>query len=183
MPALSLRPEALRIRKQRKYFSAMMMAMSASTLLFGVAMLLWVLSTLVERGIGGISLDLFTQLPNPPGEPGGGLGQAVSGTLMLTGLAIGLGVPVGLAGGCWLAEFGQQSKPARILRFLADVLMGVPSIVIGVFVYGLMVSPMGGFSGLAGAVALAVVVDSGEISVEAGRAAALASGCSSWRAK
>lgn len=189
-PGLSLRPTALRLRTRRKIFNQVMMAAAAVTVVFGVVMLIWVLSTLVMRGAGGISLAFFTELPNPPGVPGGGLAHAVVGTAMLTGMAILFGVPVGIAAGVWLAEYGQQSRPARAIRFLADVLMGVPSIVVGVFVYGLVVAPMGHFSALAGAVALAILMlpivtrttdEMLRIVPTALREAALALGSPSWK--
>lgn len=151
-------PVAIRLRRRRKVGSAVVMGLCALALVFGVAMLAWVLGTLVARGGGALSLALFTELPNPPGEPGGGLAHAVLGTLLITGLAAILGVPLGIGAGVWLAEYGQASKPARLVRFVADVLMGVPSIVIGVFAYGLVVTPMGRFSGLAGGVALALLM-------------------------
>ncbi len=153
---------ALSLRQRRQIGSGFMMVLSALALSFGVAMLAWVLGTLLARGAGGVSLALFTELPLPPGEAGGGLAHAVVGTVQVTGLAVLLGVPLGLAGGVWLAEFGRGTVRSRqlasVVRFLSDVLMGVPSIVVGVFVYGLVVSPMGGFSGLAGAIALAILM-------------------------
>lgn len=153
---------ALALRKRRQWHSKAMMALSSLALLFGVAMLAWVLGTLLTKGMAGVTFALFTELPLPPGEDGGGLAHAVVGTAQVTGLAVLFGVPLGLAAGVWLAEFGRGSmrgrKLASAVRFLSDVLMGVPSIVVGVFVYGLVVSPMGSFSGFAGAVALAILM-------------------------
>jgi phosphate transport system permease protein len=117
-----------------------------------------VLLTLVQRGIGGFSWAFFTQLPHPPGEPGGGLANAVVGTALVTSLASMCGIPAGIAAGVWLAEFSHGSRLGHAVRFLLDVLMGIPSIVIGVFVYGVLVAPLGGFSAMAGAVALALLM-------------------------
>lgn len=158
MTSLSTRPAALRLRTRRKILSIAMMTACALALVAGVSMLAWVLSTLVARGAGGLSFAFFTQLPNPPGDPGGGLAHALVGTATVTGLAALVGVPLGIAAGVWLAEFSQGSKLGDTVRFLLDVLMGIPSIVIGVFVYGLLVSPLGGFSALAGSAALALLM-------------------------
>jgi len=97
-------------------------------------------------------------LPRPPGVPGGGLGNAIVGTLLITLLATALGVPLGLGAGVYLSEFGLDSRPAVTVRFVSNVLMGTPSIIVGVFVYTLLVRPVGHFSGYAGAVALAIIM-------------------------
>lgn len=115
------------------------------------------LYALVLRGIGGISLDLFTKLPAPVGEAGGGMANAVVGTLQLVGLASAIGIPIALAAAVFLSEYG-GSKLAIGVRFAADVLSGVPSITIGLFVYGIVVIPMKRFSMLAGAIALAILM-------------------------
>lgn len=111
----------------------------------------------VKRGLHGLSLAFFTQLPRPVGELGGGMGNAVVGTLVLIGLACVFGLPVGIAAGIYLAEVG-RGRLAKAIRFTADVLAGVPSISIGVFVYTLVVLSMRRFSALAGGVALAIVM-------------------------
>lgn len=182
-------PRAQRARVRRVLLNRAMMVAAAAALILAVATLCWVLGTLIARGGGALSWRLLTELPNPPGIPGGGLAHAIAGTLLLTGAALCLGVPTGIAAGIWLAEFGQGSRIAYAVRFLADVLMGVPSIVIGVFVYGLLVAPLGSFSGLAGAVALAllmlpIVTRTTEEMLRAVpvtlREAALACGCPPW---
>jgi phosphate transport system permease protein len=124
----------------------------------GLLILLWILITVAQRGLAAINWDFFTSLPGPPGSTGGGLANAIVGTIIITALAVLMGVPVGILAGTYLAEFGQDSRFANTVRFLANVLMGAPSIVIGMFVYTLLVVPMGGFSGLAGAVALAIIM-------------------------
>lgn len=143
---------------RRKLVNAIASTLATASAVTVLAFLTWILATLVSKGLPGIDLAFFTRLPTPPGETGGGLANALGGTLLLTGIAVGIGVPVGLLAGIYLAEFGRDGWVARSVRFFSDVLMGAPSIVIGVFVYGLLVRPTGKFSGLAGAVALAVLM-------------------------
>jgi phosphate transport system permease protein len=119
--------------------------------------LLLILAFLVYQGISAINLDFFTQLPKPVGEPGGGVANAIVGSLIMIGLAVGMGLPVGILGGVYLAE----SRDARLpwaVRFLADVLNGIPSIVIGIFAYTVIVLPMRRFSALAGGFALGIIM-------------------------
>ena len=118
----------------------------------------WVLYEVVSRGGAAWNWSFFTKLPTPPGISGGGLGNAIVGTLMMTVLAVVIGVPVGLLAGVYLAEFGVESRFANVLRFMCSVLMGTPSIIIGMFVYALLVVPVRQFSGYAGAAALAILM-------------------------
>ncbi|MGA7577772.1 MAG: phosphate ABC transporter permease PstA [Desulfobaccales bacterium] len=124
----------------------------------GMVILAWIISVVVHRGLGAFNLAFFTQLPTPPGTGGGGLLNAILGTLVMTLLATLLAVPLGLMAGVYLAEFGQGSRLADNTRFSANVLMGMPSIIIGVFAYALVVVPMGRFSGYSGIVALAIIM-------------------------
>jgi phosphate transport system permease protein len=126
--------------------------------LAGIAALLWILAVVVQRGAGALSLDFFTSLPSPPGVSGGGLVNAIVGTVLLTGAATLLGVPIGLLAGVYLSEFGRTSRLGAIVRFAVNVLMGLPSILVGLFVWTVLVVPFGGFSGHAGAVALALIL-------------------------
>ena len=126
--------------------------------LLGIGALLWILGAVVRRGAGALDLDFFTALPSPPGVEGGGLANAIVGTLLLTGAATLLGVPLGLLAGVHLAEFGRTSRLGAAVRFSVNVLMGLPSILVGLFVWTLLVVPFGGFSGYAGAVALALIM-------------------------
>ena len=128
----------------------------AATLL-ALVPLVSVLYYVAVRGIGGLSLDFFVELPKPVGESGGGMANAIVGTLILLSLAAVLGLPVGILGGLYLAESRDRRLP-WVARFLADVLNGVPSIVIGIFAYTVIVLPMRRFSALAGAFALAVIM-------------------------
>lgn len=146
------------IRSRRRLTNLLASLLASSAALVTLSVLAWILGTLLFRGAAGLSLDFFTRLPSPPGEVGGGLANAVLGTLILTLIAVVIGVPLGLLAGIHLAEFGKHSRMARSVRFTADVLMGAPSIVIGVVVYGLLVRPVGKFSGFAGAVALAILM-------------------------
>ncbi len=132
--------------------------LAAAAALLGLLALAWILSGVLVRGAGALNWSFFTQLPAPPGMPGGGLANALAGTLIITLLATILGVPMGLISGVFLGEFGRQSRLADTVRFAANVLLGVPSIIIGVFVYTLVVIPMSRFSGYAGAVALAIIM-------------------------
>ncbi|MGQ9920208.1 MAG: phosphate ABC transporter permease PstA [Desulfobacca sp.] len=130
-------------------------SLAAST---GIIVLFWIIIMLAYKGLPALNLDFFLHLPAPPMIPGGGLANAILGTLLLTVLATVFAVPIGLLAGVCLGEFGQQSKLADLCRFAANVLTGMPSIIVGIFVYGLLVLTMGNFSGLAGAIALAIIM-------------------------
>jgi len=118
----------------------------------------WILCTVMQRGLAALNWSFFTELPPGPGMPGGGLANAIVGTLLITGLATVLGVPIGMMAGIYLAEFGSHSRIAAPARFVINVLMGTPSIIVGVFVYTFLVLPVQRFSGYAGAVALAILM-------------------------
>ena len=119
-----------------------------------LALILW---HLIAKGLPALSLSFFLEMPKPVGEPGGGMANAIVGTLILVGLGALFAVPVGVGAGVYLAEFG-RGRFASLVRYTADLLGGVPSIVVGVAAYGLVVIPMGGFSALAGGVALAILM-------------------------
>jgi phosphate transport system permease protein len=124
---------------------------------FGLGWLVLILGVLIFNGVGGLSLDVFTQNTPPPGSDGGLL-NAIVGSLMITILAVAIGTPIGILAGTYLAEYGRHDKLAVLVRFINDILLSAPSIVIGLFIYEVMVAPMGHFSGWAGAVSLAVIV-------------------------
>lgn len=134
-------------------------ALVLSVLLTGFALFFlgWILFVLAEKGFRYIALSLFTQSTPGAGIPGGGLSNALVGSLLITGLGIAVGAPVGVLAATWLSEFGARRRLAAVVRFINDVLLSAPSIVIGVFVYGIVVAPMGHFSGWAGAAALAII--------------------------
>ncbi len=125
---------------------------------FGVAWLGLILFTLFYNGLTGLSLQIFTQNTPPPGANEGGLLNAIVGSLIMTAIGVGVGAPLGLFAGTYLAEYGKYDRLAPVIRFINDILLSAPSIIIGLFIYGAVVIPMGGFSALAGALALAVIV-------------------------
>ncbi len=142
---------------RRRRTSTVAMALCVAATAFGLAWLVLILATLFWNGLAGFSLDVFTQMTPPPNTSDGGLLNAIVGSLILTVLGIGVGAPIGLLAGTFMAEYGRYSKLTSLIRFINDILLSAPSIIIGLFVYGAIVVPMGGFSGLAGAIALAVI--------------------------
>ena len=124
---------------------------------FGLGWLILILGILLFEGIGGLSLAVFTENTPPPGAAGGLL-NAIMGSLIITVLAVVIGTPIGILAGTYLAEYGRHDKLSSVVRFINDILLSAPSIVVGLFVDEIMVAPMGHFSGWAGAVALAVIV-------------------------
>ncbi len=124
----------------------------------GIAVLFLILGTLVYRGSGSLSAVVFSQDLPPPGSPGGGLRNAIIGSLILTFLGTVIGTPIGILAGTYMAEYGRQTRITSVVRFINDILLSAPSIVMGLFVYTIMVKPMGHFSGIAGAVSLAILV-------------------------
>ncbi len=135
------------------------LAMAASIIATGIglAWLALILGALVWQGFGGLSVKVFTEMTPPPGSDGGLL-NAIAGSLIATCLAVLFGTPVGILAGTYMAEYGRHDRLASVVRFINDILLSAPSIVIGLFIYEVMVRPMGHFSGIAGAVALAVIV-------------------------
>jgi phosphate transport system permease protein len=142
---------------QRKVLSALFVAACALSVGLALLPLAFVLFFVVSQGIQSLNLDFFLHNPRPVGEAGGGMANAIVGTLILTGLAAAMAVPIGILSGVYLAEY-RGSRFASAVRFAADTLNGVPSIVIGVFAYGLAVLPLGHFSTVAGGFALGVMM-------------------------
>jgi phosphate transport system permease protein len=126
--------------------------------LFGVTWLALILFTLFYNGLAGISLQIFTENTPPPGWTEGGLLNAIVGSVIMTVIGVGVGAPLGLFAGTYLAEYGRNDRLTAVIRFINDILLSAPSIIIGLFVYGAVVVPMGGFSAFAGSLALAVIV-------------------------
>jgi phosphate transport system permease protein len=124
---------------------------------FGLGWLVMILGVLLWKGFSGLSLAVFTQMTPPPGSSGGLLNPII-GSLILTILAVAIGTPIGVLAGTYMAEYGRYDRLSSVVRFINDILLSAPSIVVGLFIYEVMVAPMGHFSGLAGGVALAVIV-------------------------
>src|SRR5438094_2748618 len=141
--------------RRRKNSITMVLSLAATA--FGLGWLVLILGVLLWEGFSGLSLAVFTQMTPPPGSAGGLL-NPIMGSLVLTGLAVLIGTPLGILAGTYMAEYGRYEKLTSIIRFINDILLSAPSIVIGLFIYEVMVAPMGHFSALAGAVALAVIV-------------------------
>jgi len=141
--------------RQRRNTIATTLALAATAL--GLGWLVLILGALLWQGISGLSLAVFTEMTPPPGSAGGLLNPIV-GSLMLTVLAIVIGTPIGILAGTYMAEYGRYDVLTSVVRFINDILLSAPSIVVGLFIYEIMVAPMGHFSGLAGGVALAVLV-------------------------
>jgi phosphate transport system permease protein len=145
----------LRAGRRRRNAIAKGLALAATA--FGLGWLVLILGVLLYEGVGGLSLAVFTENTPPPGSAGGLL-NAIAGSLLMTILAVLIGTPIGILAGTYLAEYGRHARLSSVVRFINDILLSAPSIVIGLFVYEIMVAPMGHFSGWAGAVALAVIV-------------------------
>ena len=148
---------ARRLSNRRRRSNTIVKGLCIGATAIVLLMLASILFTLLLRGLGGLSLNVFTTMTKPPGS-NGGLLNAILGTLVQTAIGTAAGTPIGLMVGTYLAEYGQDSKLANVVRFVSDILLSAPSILIGLFVYQLMVVPMGGFSGIAGSLALAVIV-------------------------
>jgi len=146
---------ALYIRRRARNTVARTLALAATA--FGLGWLVLILGALIFEGVGGLSLAVFTQDTPPPGSAGGLL-NAIVGSIVITVLAIIIGTPIGILAGTYMAEYGRHAKLSMVVRFINDILLSAPSIVVGLFIYEIMVAPMGHFSGYAGAVALAVIV-------------------------
>jgi phosphate transport system permease protein len=124
---------------------------------FGLLWLTLILGTLVYEGARGVSTAVFTEMTPPPGSAGG-LANAIAGSLLMSAIGVAIGTPLGMLAGTYLAEYGRHAKLATIVRFINDILLSAPSIVIGLFVYEILVRPMGHFSAISGAVALSLLV-------------------------
>jgi phosphate transport system permease protein len=141
----------------RRRRNTVTMILSLAATAFGLGWLVLILGTLLWEGFSGLSLRVFTEMTPPPGASGGLL-NAIMGSLVLTFLAVLIGTPIGILAGTYMAEYGRHSRLTSIVRFINDILLSAPSIVVGLFIYEVMVYPMGHFSGWAGAVALSVIV-------------------------
>lgn len=143
--------------KQRKRINAIALTLSLAAMAFGLVWLVWILFETVRLGIDGLTWATFSQMTPAPQEPGG-LANAIMGSLVMVGLATALGTPVGVMAGVYLAEYGQKGWLGSVTRFINDILLSAPSIVIGLFIYSTVVAKMKSFSGWAGILALALIV-------------------------
>jgi phosphate transport system permease protein len=156
-PVVADAPAWGRVRRTRQIADRLLKVISILFTGIGIFVLGWILLMLIVEGGRGLSLAVFTETTPGPGTEGGGIANAMAGSLVLTFLGIVVATPIGVLAGTFLAEYGKGSKLAEVIRFVNDILLAAPSILIGLFVYTLMVQPMGGYSGWAGGVALAII--------------------------
>ncbi|MDZ4253045.1 MAG: phosphate ABC transporter permease PstA [Sulfuritalea sp.] len=149
----------MNLLSRRKFINKVALSLSMGAMFFGLFWLAWILFTTLELGIAGVSIDLFTKMTPPPGadEPGGLL-NAIVGSAILVSLATALGTPIGIMAGVYLAEYGRYTWLGNATRFINDILLSAPSIVIGLFIYAIYVAKVGNFSGISGVFALALIV-------------------------
>ena len=152
--------QATRVSKhaKRKRVNAIALTLSLAAMAFGLFWLIWILVETVRLGIGGLSLSLFTQMTPPPQSEDGGLANAIFGSVTMVSLATLIGTPIGILAGIYLAEYGQKTWLGSVTRFINDILLAAPSIVVGLFIYSVVVARMKSFSGWAGILALALIV-------------------------
>ena len=149
---------AAKLYRRRRVTNIVAISLACAAAVFGLCFLGWILWTLLSKGLAHLSLSLFTQDQPPPLEAGG-LRNAIIGSLMMCGMGVAIGTPLGIAAGTWLAEVGNHRKLGTVVRFVNDILLSAPSIVLGLFVYAAFVMQTGGnFSALAGGIALAFIV-------------------------
>jgi phosphate transport system permease protein len=147
----------MNLYSRRVWVNRVGIVLSMLAMSFGLIALMWILWTLFYNGFAALSWDLFTQDTPAPGSEGGGLRNAIIGSLLIVGVTTLVSTPIGILAGIYLAEFGATSRFAAMTRFVTDIMLSAPSIVIGLFVYALMVATLGGFSGWAGSVALSLI--------------------------
>ena len=143
---------------RRKLISKFAFFICFLTALWGLFWLCFIIFDVLRHGITALNPDLFLQDPAPPGFPGGGLRHAIVGHFLITIFATLIGVPIGILGGTYLAEYGRKSKIARFISALSDIMISIPAIIVGAFIYAIVVKPMGHFSGWAGALSLAIIM-------------------------
>lgn len=158
MSIASLDSGRMSMHRRRKRLNAVALTLSLAAMAFGLFWLTWILFETFRLGLSGLSLSLFTEMTPPPLAEVGGLANAIFGSLTMVGLATLLGTPIGIMAGVYLAEYGQRSWLGSTTRFINDILLSAPSIVIGLFIYALVVARFKAFSGFAGVLALALIV-------------------------
>ena len=160
MTAQATALQASRVAKHasRKRVNAIALTLSLAAMAFGLFWLIWILIETIRLGVGGLTLSLFTQMTPPPQAEDGGLANAIFGSVTMVTLATLIGTPVGILAGIYLAEYGQKTWLGSVTRFINDILLAAPSIVVGLFIYSVIVARMKSFSGWAGILALALIV-------------------------
>jgi phosphate transport system permease protein len=148
----------LPLHRRRKLVNAVALALSLAAMGFGLFWLIWILFETIYLGVAGLSLQLFTESTPAPNVEGGGLANAIVGSLVMVFAATAIGTPIGLFAGIYLAEYGQRGWLGAVTRFINDILLSAPSIVIGLFIYAVVVARVRSFSGYAGILALALIV-------------------------
>ena len=148
----------LAMHRRRKMVNAVALTLSLAAMAFGLVWLIWILFETVRLGIGGLALSVFTEMTPPPLAQTGGLANAIFGSIVMVSLATALGTPVGVLAGIYLAEYGQRGWLGAVTRFINDILLSAPSIVIGLFIYAVVVAQVKSFSAIAGILALALIV-------------------------
>ncbi len=146
------------LHRRRKLTNIVALTLALVAMTFGLFWLVWILVETIRLGVGGMALSLFTEMTPPPQADTGGLANAIFGSVMMVSLATLLGTPIGVLAGIYLAEYGRGSRLASATRFINDILLSAPSIVLGLFIYSLVVARIGSFSGYAGTLALALIV-------------------------
>ncbi len=156
---MSAEMKALRMQryKSRKMVNLLALTLSLAAMAFGLVWLIWILAETIRLGVGGLSWSILTEMTPAPGDEGG-LANAIMGSLLMVGLATLIGTPVGVMSGIYLAEYGQRGALGSITRFINDILLSAPSIVVGLFIYSVVVTRMQSFSAWAGVLALALIV-------------------------
>jgi phosphate transport system permease protein len=143
--------------QSRKRANRVGLVLSMSAMVLGLAVLLWILAVLFGHGLAAVDLDMFLHDTPAPGTEGGGLRNAIVGSAMMVGLTVLVGTPIGILAGVYLAEFGDTNRVAAVTRFVTDIMLSAPSIVLGLFVYAIAVATVGNFSGFAGSLALSLI--------------------------
>jgi phosphate transport system permease protein len=146
------------LHQRRKAVNAVALTLSLAAMAFGLFWLAWILIETIRLGVGGLSIAVFTQMTPPPQAETGGLANAIAGSMLMVVLATFVGTPIGVLAGIYLAEYGQRTWLGRITQFINDILLSAPSIVIGLFIYSVIVARFKAFSGFAGVLALALIV-------------------------
>ena len=159
-PHLDVAATAARIRRagQRRRVNVIALSLSLAAMAFGLFWLIWILVETIRLGLGGLTLSLFTEMTPPPQAETGGLANAIFGSLTMVALAMLVGTPIGILAGVYLAEYGQKTRLGAVTRFINDILLAAPSIVIGLFIYTVVVARLKSFSAIAGILALALIV-------------------------